>query len=180
MNYIGHNDFEILYQIREGNEEALQLMFEKYSSFISKKIYKFNLQYDYEDTFQEGLMILNKSIRAYNNKYTKTFTRYFEMNLERKLMTIINKRRRRQEIFSSNELYIYEHNHNTTGNSQYFELYIKEIEKILTKEEFLVYTLRELKNFSVKFISDKLGLKDKQIYNTLHRSRAKIKIHFNN
>ena len=59
------------------------------------------------------------------------------MNLERKFMTIITKKRRRQEIFSSNELYIYEQNHNTTGNSQYFELYIKEIEKILTKEDLL-------------------------------------------
>ena len=180
MNFIGHNDFEILYQVREGNEEAVQLMFEKYSSLISKKIFKFNLQYDYDDMYQEGLMMLHKSIVTYDSKYSKTFTRYFEMNLERKLMTIITKKRRRQEIFSSNELYIYEQNHNTTGNSQYFELYIKEIEKILTKEEYLVYTLRELKNYSVKFISDKSALKDKQIYNTLHRARAKIKIHFNN
>jgi len=180
MVFEGHNDFEVLYQIREGNEEALQLMFRKYKSLISKKIYKFNLAYEYEDIYQEGLMILYKSILAYNEEFSKTFPRYFEMNFERKLMTIVTKKRRRSEIFSSNELYIYEHNHNTTANSVYFELYKKEIEKVLTKEEYLVYTLRELKNYSINYISSNTSLKTKQIYNILHRSRSKIKIHFDN
>lgn len=180
MVFKGHNDFEVLYQIREGNEEALQLMFEKYNSLISKKIYKFNLAYEYEDIHQEGLMMLYKSILTYNEKYAKTFTRYFEMNFERKLMTIVTKKRRRSEIFSSNELYIYEHNHNASGNSVYFELYKKEIEKVLTNEEYLVYTLRELKNYSIDYISKQTSLKTKQIYNIMHRSRSKIKTHFDN
>ncbi|AIO18065.1 RNA polymerase sigma-H factor [Candidatus Izimaplasma bacterium HR1] len=180
MIFQGHNDFEVLYQIREGNNEALQLMFEKYNSLISKKIYKFNLAYEYDDIYQEGLMMLHKSIITYNEDRGKTFTRYFEMNLERKLMTIVTKKRRRSEIFSSNELYIYEQNHNTGANSQYFELYKKEIEKILTKEEYLVYTLRELKNYSINYISGLTGLKNKQIYNVLHRARTKIRTYFNN
>ena len=180
MIFEGHNDFEVLYQIREGNEEALTLMFEKYKSLISKKIYKYNLMYEFEDVYQESLMMLHKSILTYNDKYSKTFTRYFEMNLERKLMTIVTKKRRRSEIFSSNELYIFEHNHNTSEKSVYFELYRKEIEKVLTKEEYLVYTLRELKNYSINYISDYTSLKTKQIYNVLHRARSKIKTHFDN
>jgi len=180
MDFLKHNDFEILYAIREGNTEALELMFEKYRHFISKKIYKFNLQYDYDDMYQEGLMILYKSIRFFSEDYHKSFTRYFEMNLERKLMSIVTKRRRRGEIFNSNELYIYEHNHNTLQNSVYYELYEKEIEKILTKQEFLVYTLRELKNYSARYISEKTGISVKIIYNALHRSKAKIKAHFDN
>lgn len=176
----GHNDYEVLYQIQEGNEEALQLMFEKYKTLISKKIYKFNLAYEYDDIYQEGLMMLYKSIMTFDDQYEKTFTRYFEMNFERKLMTIVTKKRRRSEIFNSNELYIYEHNHNTGEKSVYFELYRKEIEKVLTKEEYLVYTLRELKNYSINYISDHTSLKIKQIYNILHRSKTKIKAHFDN
>ena len=80
MIFQGHNDFEVLYQIREGNHEALQLMFEKYNSLISKKIYKFNLAYEYDDIYQEGLMMLYKSILTYNENVGKSFTRYFEMN----------------------------------------------------------------------------------------------------
>lgn len=176
----GHNDFEVLYQIREGNEEALNLMFEKYSSLISKKIFKFNLVYEYDDIYQEGLMMLHKSILTYSEKFDKTFTRYFEMNLERRLMTIVTKKRRRSEIFNSNELFIFEHNHNTSEKSVYFELYWKEIEKVLTKEEHLVYTLRELKNYSINYISNYTSLQTKQVYNILHRAKLKIKAHFDN
>ncbi len=180
MDYSAHNDFEIIYSIREGNEEALDLMFRKYKNLIAKKIYKFNLQYEYDDILQEGLMILYKSIRVFSEDFHKSFTRYFEMNLERKLMTIVTKKRRRYEIFNSNELYIYEHNHNVNGNSVYFELYKKEIAKILTKEEYLVYTLRELQNFSVKYIANKTDINEKRIYNTLHKVKVKIRTHFNN
>lgn len=180
MGYIGHNDYEILYLLKEGNQEAMHLMFEKYKGLISKKIFKFNLQYEFDDMYQESLMVLLKTIRHFDMKHAKSFTRYFEMNLERKFMTIVSKRRRRQEIFKENELYIFEKNHSTTISSQYYELYAKEIEKILTNEEYLVYTLREIKNYSVKYISSELERTDKQIYNIIHRAKTKIRTHFDN
>ena len=180
MEFTKHNDFEIIYSIREGNTEAMNLMFEKYSKLISKKIFKFNLQYEYDDIYQEGLMMLYKSVRFFSEDYHKSFTRYFEMNWERKLISIVTKKRRRNEIFNSNELFIYEHNHNVRQETAYYELYLKEIEKILTKQEFLVYTLRELYNFSVQYVSNKIGIEQKKVYNALHRSKAKIKLHFNN
>ncbi len=180
MTLYEHNDFEILYSIREGNEEALELMFRKYKALIAKKIYKYNLVYDYDDMFQEAYMILYKSITHFDDEFKKSFTRYFEMNLERRFMTIVTKRRRRGDIFNNNELYIYENNHNIYSNGVYYELYLKEIEKILTKQEFIVYTLRELKNFSVSYISAKVAFDEKQVYNMVYRAKAKIKAHFNN
>ncbi len=175
-----HNDYEILYLIKEGNDEALGLMFEKYSPLIYKKVYKFNLQYDIDDMIQEGLMVLDKSIRLYDEKYAKTFTRYFETNLERKFISIVSQRVRRNEIFKKNELFIYESNHAVHHNSVYYELYLKEIKKILTKCEFLVYTLRELKNYSISYISENYDLHEKKIYNSLHRAKTKIISHFKN
>ena len=180
MSFVQHNDFEIIYEIREGNHEALELMFTKYQKFISKKVYRFNLAYDYDDMMQEGYMILHKSIQNYDESQGKSFTRYFEMSLTHKFISIVTKRRRRGEIFHSNELYIYETNHNTISNSVYYELYKEEIAKLLTKEEFLVYTLRELKNYSISYISTIVSANDKKIYNCLHRAKTKIKAHFKN
>lgn len=180
MNYIKHNDYEIISQIREGNNEALELMFDKYKPLISKKIYKFNLYYDYDDMYQEGQMILFKSIECFDEKYSKTFTRYFEQNLERKYITIVSKLVRRKEIFKNNELYIFETNHYDPDNSVYFELLKKEIAKILTYTENLVYTLRELNNYSISYIQENYGLGEKVIYNSLHRAKIKIKKHFEN
>ena len=75
MTYFEHNDYEILYQIKEGNQEALHLMFEKYNNLIAKKIFQFNLQYDFEDMMQEGRMMLFKSIREFQDKHQKSFTK---------------------------------------------------------------------------------------------------------
>ena len=178
--YLKHNDYEILHEIREGNHEALQLMFEKYKNLIAKKIVHFNLMYDFDDMMQEGYMILYKSIVRYKMKEHKTFTKYFEMNLTRKFITIVTKRVRRSEIFRSNELYILEQNHVTSTQSVYFDIYLEEIAKILTKMEFLVYTLRELNNYSIEYIEQQHHLTSKTIYNSLHRAKAKIKAHFHN
>lgn len=178
MTYLAHNDYEIINQIREGNDEALELMFDKYSRLISKKIFKFNLYKEYDDMFQEGLMILFKSIKSFDEVYSKSFTRYFELNLERKYMTILSKKIRRTEIFKSNEKYIYETNHNIFPNSVYYELLKKEIAKVLTDTEYLVYTLRELNNFSITYIRENHDISDKVIYNSLHRAKCKIKKHF--
>lgn len=180
LDIFKHNDYEILFLIREGNEEALSLMFEKYTPLIYKKIGKFNLGYEADDMFQEGLMMLYKSIRFFEEKYDKTFTRYFEQNLERRFISITTMKYRRSNIFRKNEHYIYETNSAKVSNSVYYELMLDEIAKVLTKKENLVYTLRELNNFSISYIKKNYGIQEKTIYNSLHRAKVKIANHFNN
>lgn len=178
MIYYKHNDHRIIDQIREGNHDALELMFEKYTPLISKKINHFNLRYMYEDMKQESFMLLYKSLLTYDTRYNKTFTRYFEQNLERMMMTYINKQVRRQEIFSQHVPYIYEHNHYTQSSSVYYECYKKEIEAILSKDEFSIYMLREIQNYSISYISERFNISTKKVYNTLYRTKQKIKEHF--
>lgn len=173
-----HNDYEIINLAREGNDEATTLLFEKYTPLIYKKIDLFHLNYDREDMYQEGLMVLHKTLLKYEPSFNKTFTRFFEMNLERRLISIINKKARRYEIFNSNINYIYETSNDKGENSVYYDLYLKEMKKILTKTENLVYTLRELENYSIDYIKNKYQLDEKVIYNSLYRAKAKIKAHF--
>lgn len=180
MTYFQHNDYEILFLIKEGNEEALELMLEKYKPLIYKKISKFNLIHEADDMMQEGLMTLHKSIHKFEEKHKKTFTRFFELNLERRFISIVTSRVRRNEIFNSHESYIYETNHAIVSNSVYYDLMIAELKKVLTKTELMVYTLRELENYSITYIEKQYGLPIKKIYNTLHIAKSKIKQHFNN
>ncbi len=173
-----HNDYEIIDYIKEGNQEALSLLFEKYKPLISKKIMQFNLQYQYEDMLQEAHMILLKSLRKFDERYNKTFTRYFEQNLHRYYISTVTKEVRRKEIYQEFEWVIYENMHHTPNNDGYKELIMRDIEKILTKLEFLVYTLREVQNFSVEYITKTYKLDEKVVYNSLHRAKSKIKMHF--
>jgi RNA polymerase sporulation-specific sigma factor len=175
-----HNDFEIISLIREGNQEALSLMFEKYTPLIYKKINQFNLMYDKEDMFQEATMLLYKSVLKFDESMNKTFTRFFELNLNRRFISIVTKRVRRQEIFYENANYIHETFHVDNERDAYQDLYKEEISKILTQTENLVYTLRELNNYSIQYIKENFDLSDKVIYNSLYRAKNKIIRHFRN
>jgi len=175
-----HNDFELISLIREGNQDALEIMFEKYKPLLYKTIHKFNMMYDVEDMYQEGLLMLYKSIRFYDFNNGKSFTRYFQLNLTRKFVSIVTQRVRRAEIMEKNIHYIYEQNQIKVNKNAMTDIYLEEIKKILTKNEFLVYTLRELNNFSVQFITDNYDLSEKTIYNSVYRAKKKIDRHFTN
>lgn len=175
-----HNDYELINLIREGNQDALEIMFEKYKPLLYKTIHKFNLMYDVEDMYQEGLLMLYKSIRFFDFDNGKTFTRYFQLNLTRKFVSIVTKRVRRSEIMEKNIHYIYEQNRVKVDKNPMTDIYLEEIEKILTKNEFLVYTLRELNNFSVQFITENYELSEKTVYNSVYRAKKKIDSHFTN
>jgi RNA polymerase sporulation-specific sigma factor len=180
MDFREHNDYEILHAIREGDPDALELMFAKYRPLISKIIGVFHLGYDYDDMMQESLLVLYRSVLTFEPAKHKTFTRYLEGNIRRRFITIVTQRVRRREIFQLNEHYIFEQAHEGETKSPYFDLYLDEIAKILTKREFVVYTLRELKNYSIEFIEQRLDLSSKSVYNSLHRAKAKIRSHFDN
>ena len=60
MNFRDYNDFEIINLVKQGDEEAFKLMVDKYRFLVAKKIKNFNLMTDFDDCFQEALMLLHK------------------------------------------------------------------------------------------------------------------------
>jgi len=102
------------------------------------------------------------------------------LNLTRKYVSFVTQRVRRAEIMERNIHYIYENSQINVNKNAMAEIYLDEIKKVLTKNEYLVYTLRELNNFSVRFITEKYGLSEKNIYNSLYRAKKKIDSHFTN
>ena len=178
INYQPYNDYEIIALAQENDEDAFAFMVEKYSRFISKKIYKFNLAYAYDDLYQEGLIILYRSVMMFDASFNKTFTRFFEMNLERFYISYIKtlKGRTHKKVMHYNE--IKENNHCIRENSSYYYAQLGELKKVLTELEYRVYILREVKNFTVKAIAEELAIVDKAVYNSYHRAKLKIKHYF--
>ncbi len=177
--YFNHyNDFELIEYVKQGNEQAFEVMVEKYSKFISKKIHKFNLAYEYDDLYQEGLTILYRSIIVFDDSFNKTFTRFFEMNYERHLISFIRLKKSRTHIEYIHQEEIKENNHIIKEPSFYFRLYLDEIKKILTPLEHDVYILREVKNYTIEAISKTLDIEVKSVYNSCHRAKDKIRVHF--
>lgn len=84
--YLGWNDYELIYLIKEGNELALNLMYRKYSNFIRIKARKLGFKsYFIDDCVQEGLLLLTKALMVYDSKYNKSFWSFFNLILERRL-----------------------------------------------------------------------------------------------
>ncbi len=172
------NDYEVIARIKEGDDQALEHLASNYSSFIAKKIHSYSLAYMFDDLFQEGLILLYKSVLAFEEKFNKSFTRFFEMNFERHMRSQINQLRRRREITRLNKTYIAEANHCVRENSVYYEVHLNEIKKVLTEFEFSVYILRVLKCTPVGEVAERYLCDTKSVYNAVHRAKLKIHAYF--
>ena len=86
MNYKIYNDYEIIYLIKEGNELAYNIMFQKYEKYIWKMVSSFyHYGFKREDIVQEGRMILHTCILGYNSYMDVSFFSYFTICLRRKI-----------------------------------------------------------------------------------------------
>ena len=89
---IQYNDYELLYLMNEFDEEAEKILIEKYSVLIRFRIYKFKVKDRYIDDFmQEGLYMLLIAAKTYNEMSDKTFTKYFDLILQRKFQRLIER-----------------------------------------------------------------------------------------
>lgn len=92
MEYKQINDYEVMYMIRESDEEARDFMIKKYVPIINKlalKYYDFAKKCgcEFQDLVQEGLIALNKSINSYNESSNALFYTYACICIERHFIT---------------------------------------------------------------------------------------------
>ena len=177
MIFRNYNDYEIVNQVKQGNEEAFKFMVNKYKYFIAKKIGKFNLTKNYDDVFQESLMILYKSIIKFNEDYKKSFTRYFEMNLTNRFITLKGKQNKYGEFLNTKLIMLY--NSMLKEEPKYFisDSEIRNALDTLSGFEKQVFQLKIIDKNSIKKTAKILNCNEKKIYNAIDRIKIKIKIH---
>ena len=74
---VEYNDYELVYLVREQNEEALHIIIEKYSPLIGKIASSYyGIGYDYQDFFQEGRMAFIKAIYSFDENSNYSFYSY--------------------------------------------------------------------------------------------------------
>lgn len=177
MDFRNYNDHEIISFIQEGHEEALQLMVEKYRLFIAKKISKFNLYDEYDDAFQEGLLVLYRSIKKFKTTYNKTFTRFFEMNLENCFISIIRKRSRYYKFVNEKLPRFYQYQVHEEKYDYVTSDEMEQFKGTLSSFEQVVFDHKMAGDFSALEISEKIDCDIKKVYNALDRIRTKLKLY---
>lgn len=124
--FFRYNDNELIYLYREGVEKALNELYLKYEHLIVK-LYKQKRNYGvpFEDFYQEGLMILHKSINRYDLDSCVSFYTFYSICLSRRSYRVSKEYRYLYESYDYNADVLADRvsNHN-------FNLLIKEFKKI--------------------------------------------------
>jgi RNA polymerase sporulation-specific sigma factor len=193
-----YNDYELIDIVSENNEEALELIINKYQpiiKYISTKKLKIanSLGMDISDLYQEGLIGLLEAIRDFKDVKGVTFYTFANLCIERQINTSLTKHNRKRDkilntaisldkkILDSEKtlLEIIEPINNVTALHDIIslesdqELYTN-IKKKLSDFEKKVFDLK-INNYSYDEIALKLGVTSKEIYSAMRRIKDKIK-----
>ncbi|MBN2268243.1 MAG: hypothetical protein JXC35_02340 [Acholeplasmataceae bacterium] len=165
--YYVMNDYELIYLIQNEHDDiAMEFMFKKYHKFIWKQVHLLDIdQKEHDDMHQEGILMLHKAMRSFDESRNKSFTRYFELILKRQLYKV------KRNIPN---YYLYDNTDFYTGVS-----YIEEdpIEISFSSPlETKIHDLYFMERRSVSEISRQTKYSKKQIYNTIFRIKEKYKI----
>ena len=90
------NDYELVYLAQEGNEEAINLLYQKYKPIIVKKsknaiLFATHHGIDINDIMQEGFIAFDEAIRSFSQDETATFYTFAMLCVERKIANYLRK-----------------------------------------------------------------------------------------
>lgn len=197
MDYRELNDNELIYMCCENNEEAENLIIDKYKNCIVSILKSFTKEYnivgiEVADLYQEGLIGLMHAIKTFNKEKDVTFYTYANTCIRTSIISAMRQTFRMKNrilnnsysldklIEDTNHSYyeIFKDNSNEPNNillkeEENAEL-ISAIESKLSKSELVVFHLK-LKGLNNFEIADLLNKNKKYVENTMFRINKKYK-----
>lgn len=172
------NDYELIYLIQTENDQyATNCLFKKYEPLILKymSVYKIRLS-ERDDFLSEGFLMLERAVETFDERYDKTFTRYFELLLKHRFWRLITKS---PNYLLCEDLDLYTKNNTLTPQRIYensdIDEKISEAIKCLTDNELEIYNLFFVENMKIKEICQIVKKDEKRVYNALFRIKNKLK-----
>ena len=193
-NFENNNDEEILLEIKNGNESALEFLISKYKNLVNNKVSKyFIIGAEKEDIVQEGLIGLFKAIKDYDKTKQNSFKSFASLCIERQIITAIKTSNRQKHIPLNSSLSlntpVYENDEDaslmevfnskvaedpldTITKKEYYKIVGNKIDEHLSDFEKKVLTRFAAGESYVK-IAEKLDSPVKSIDNAIQRIRKK-------
>lgn len=141
--YANLTDEQIISQIKEGDEQALSFLLDKYKDLVKSKVGKyFIIGAEREDIIQEGMIGLYKAIKGFDNCKQNTFKTFANLCIERQLITAIKSSNRQKHMPLNSYLSLntsaYEDDEDGTELIETFEVDTIEdpLETIMKQESF--------------------------------------------
>lgn len=196
MNYKNINDYEIMYLVAENNEDAYNVMLEKYHPLVDKyakryyeKYKKFGVEYD--DLYQEGNIAITNAMREYDEDSDCLFYSFALLFIKREMERHVKSMTRLKHLLLTNAISINEeikdselnlenvlyNKKDNTESIVSINLALENLNKFkdtLTSQQSLIYELR-VNGFNNKEISILLDLPYRSIDNSLRIVKEKLK-----
>lgn len=191
------NDYEILSYISENNEEASDIIFEKYKPLIvdrANKLYTYckNCGIEINDLIQEGMLGLNDAIKNFSESKDASFYTYALRCVNSRIISSIVKARRLKNKVLNDSVFLELNSQDESNNfgknladNSYNpeEILISEenkreildiIDKHLSDIEKEIINLK-ISGFKYKEIAEMVGKDIKFVDNCIHKSKNKIR-----
>ena len=184
-----YNDYELVFLAKEGNEDAINIIYQKYKPIIVRNsqtaILKANHHgIEISDIMQEGFIGLDEAINNFSENDNASFYTFAVLCINRQIINYLRKTTGGRDKILNDATPIDEYvernmkdDHDTEFSFIYKETeeYIKEeIKKNLTEFENNVFNLK-IDGYTFEEIANTLNRDVKSIYNTFHRIKLKIK-----
>lgn len=193
--YDNLTDEQIISQIKEGDEQALSFLLEKYKDLVNSKLGKyFIIGAENEDIIQEGMIGLYKAIKGFDSSKQSAFKTFANICVERQLITAIKNSNRQKhmplnsylslntsayendedsmELFEKFQVDTIEDPLETIMKKEYFEEIQDTMHKSLSKFEEQVLD-RYMQGDSYEVIAKRLETPIKSVDNAIQRIRKK-------
>ena len=184
-----YNDFELVCLANEGNEDAINLIYQKYRPIIIKKsknaiLYATHHGIDINDIMQEGFLGLDEAIKNFSQDGDASFYTFALLCIDRQIINYLRRTTGKRDKLLNDSINIDDNLERTIRDNtdiEYFvlkeeenEYLINKLRRELTEFEKEVFELK-LEGYSVEEIANKLNRDGKSIYNTIHRIKDKFK-----
>lgn len=191
------NDYELVSVAQEHNEDAINMLHEKYQPLINKKCHKYikylhNKGIELSDLIQECTIGFEEAIHNFNPNDNVSFYTFANVCMDRQLMSELTRQNRDKYKFLNEAVpletideesdinlidFIKDNSKNPElgllSSEEFKEMYAN-ISKELTALEECVFKLK-FQGFGYKEIADILDKDEKSIDNAIQRIKSKIK-----
>lgn len=184
-----NDDYELVYLAQDGNEDAINIIYDKYKPIIIKKsknaiVFVTHHGIEINDIMQEGYIGLEEAIRNFSQDNEATFYTFANLCIDRQILNFLRKINGNKDRILNEAIIIddslektLKDNYNVEENllgKDNNEQITKKIRDSLTEFEKKVFDLR-IKGYSFNEMASSLNKDLKSIYNTLQRIKVKFK-----
>lgn len=180
-----YNDYELVSLAKEGNEEAINLIYQKYKPIIVSKssdaiVLANHHGIEINDIMQEGFIGLDEAINNFSEADNTSFYTFAVLCIKRQIINYLRKMTRGKNRIL-NEAIVIDEGLEKNVRDEFdieWDFFSKDImnniKNCLTDFEYKVF-IYKVEGYSFDEIANTLDKDIKSIYNTFHRAKIKIK-----